>query len=102
MHASTVMEGAMLLLRRAKCHTCGTSCDTHVNCANPTCNILMIQCDACKTATEGTCGSDCHAFVQLPEEQQRERRKGTKARGGFMTGGKGLSQDEEPTTRSRQ
>ena len=40
----------------AKCHTCGTSCDTHVNCANPTCNILMIQCDACKTSTEGTCG----------------------------------------------
>ena len=63
----------------AKCHTCGTSCDTHVNCANPTCNILMIQCDACKTATEGTCGDACHAFVQLPEEEQRERRKGTKA-----------------------
>ena len=86
----------------AKCHTCGTACDTHVNCANPTCNILMIQCDACKTSTEGTCGEACHAFIQLPEEEQRERRKGTKARGGFMTGGKGLPKDQGPTTRSRQ
>jgi UPF0176 protein len=86
----------------AKCHTCGTACDTHVNCANPTCNILMIQCDACKTSTEGTCGEACHAFIQLPEEEQRERRKGAKARGGFMTGGKGLPREEGPTTRSRQ
>ncbi len=86
----------------AKCHTCGAACDTHVNCANPTCNILMIQCEACKTAWEGTCGDACQTFIQLPEEEQRERRKGTKARGGFLSGGKGLSQDEGPTTRSRK
>ena len=86
----------------AHCHTCGTSCDTHVNCANPTCNILMIQCEACKEKSAGTCSEACHEFVQLPEEEQKERRKGTKARGGFMTGGKGLPREDGATPRSRQ
>ena len=86
----------------AHCHTCGASCDTHVNCGNPTCNILMIQCDACQEASQGTCSEECHAFVQLPEEEQRARRKGTKARGGFMTGGKGLPKEDAPSPRSRQ
>ena len=85
----------------AHCHTCGASCDTHVNCGNPTCNILMIQCDACQEASQGTCSEECHAFVQLPEEEQRERRKGTKARGGFMGRAKGLERGE-PTSKSRQ
>ena len=85
----------------AHCHSCGASCDTHVNCANPTCNILMIQCEACQTSMESTCSDECHAFVQLPEEEQRQRRKGTKARGGFMTGAKGLN-PEKPTPRSRK
>lgn len=71
----------------AHCHTCGESCDTHVNCANPTCNILMIQCESCKQASEGTCSEACHEFIQLPEEEQKARRKGTKARGGFMRRG---------------
>ena len=85
----------------AHCHSCGASCDNHVNCANPTCNILMIQCEACQTSMQSTCSDECHAFVQLPEEEQRQRRKGTKARGGFMTGDKGLN-PEKPTPRSRK
>ena len=87
----------------AHCHTCGASCDNHVNCANPTCNILMIQCEACKEKSmQSTCSEACHEFVQLPEEEQKERRKGTKARGGFMTGGQGLPPEDEATPRSRQ
>lgn len=87
----------------AHCHSCGASCDTHVNCANPTCNILMIQCEACQTSMQSTCSDECHAFVQLPEEEQRQRRKGTKARGGFMTGANGLNPEgEKPTPRSRK
>lgn len=87
----------------AHCHSCGASCDNHVNCANPTCNILMIQCEACQTSMQSTCSDECHAFVQLPEEEQRQRRKGTKARGGFMTGVKGLNPEgEKPTPRSRK
>jgi len=27
------------------CHQCGKSCDKHVNCANPECHLLFIQCD---------------------------------------------------------
>ena len=67
----------------AHCHSCGASCDNHVNCANPTCNI-SIQCEACRRP--------CKARARrMPcvrpenEEEQRQRRKGTKARGGFMT-----------------
>ena len=41
-------------------------------------------------------------FIELPEEEQKAKRKGTKARGGFMSGHKGLSPDEAPTPRSRQ
>ena len=85
----------------AHCHTCGEPCDTHVNCGNPTCNILMIQCEVCQETSQGTCSESCHAFVQLPEEEQRERRKGTKARGGFMRGAKGLARGGV-TPRSRQ
>ena len=86
----------------AHCHTCESSCDTHVNCANPTCNLLMIQCDTCKEKSAGTCSEACHEFVQLPEEEQKERRKGTKARGGFLTGGKGILREDGTTPRSRQ
>ena len=86
----------------AKCHTCGTSCDDHVNCANPTCNILMIQCSSCGEDLKHTCSEPCKAFIELPEEEQKAKRKGTKARGGFMSGHKGLSPDEVPTPRSRQ
>lgn len=86
----------------AKCHTCGTPCDEHVNCANPTCNILMIQCPSCRDALKHTCSESCKLFIELPEEEQRARRKGTKARGGFMTGGNSLSPDEQPTPKSRQ
>ena len=68
----------------------------------PTCNILMIQCDACKEKLAGTCSEACHEFVQLPEEEQKELRKGTKARGGFMTGGKVLPREDRATPRSRQ
>ena len=31
----------------AKCHQCGKTCDSHVNCANDACHILFIQCDEC-------------------------------------------------------
>jgi UPF0176 protein len=27
----------------SKCHQCGNPCDTHINCANQTCDLLFIQ-----------------------------------------------------------
>jgi UPF0176 protein len=60
----------------AKCHQCGQPADTHVNCANEACHLLFIQCEACKQKWEGTCGQECFDFVHLPEEEQKEKRKG--------------------------
>jgi UPF0176 protein len=60
----------------AQCHQCGQPCDTHVNCANEACHLLFIQCDRCREKMEGTCSKECFDFVHLPEEQQKELRKG--------------------------
>ncbi|HCS20275.1 MAG TPA: hypothetical protein DIW47_06885 [Bacteroidetes bacterium] len=59
----------------AHCHQCGEPADTHVNCANKACNLLFIQCKACGEKTEITCSPECHAIVQLPEEEQVILRK---------------------------
>lgn len=58
------------------CHQCGATCDTHVNCVNDACHLLFIQCDSCKAAMKGTCSPECRDFVELPEAEQKERRKG--------------------------
>jgi len=60
----------------AKCHQCGTPADTHTNCANEACHLLFIQCDACREKYAGTCSTECHEFIQLPEEEQKLKRKG--------------------------
>ncbi|MEM6264171.1 MAG: rhodanese-related sulfurtransferase [Bacteroidota bacterium] len=60
----------------AHCHQCGAPCDTHVNCANVTCNLLFIQCDACAAKYDGCCSTDCQDFIHLPIEKQIALRKG--------------------------
>jgi UPF0176 protein len=60
----------------AKCHQCGKPCDTHVNCVNSACHLLFIQCDECKAKYEGCCSKECQDFIHLPEEKQKELRKG--------------------------
>jgi len=60
----------------AVCHQCGSPCDTHVNCANDACHLLFIQCDSCRQKMEGCCSRDCVDFIHMPEEQQKELRKG--------------------------
>jgi UPF0176 protein len=60
----------------AHCHQCGSPADTHVNCVNEACHLLFIQCDACKTTYEGCCSKECKEFIHLPEEVQKEARKG--------------------------
>ncbi len=59
----------------ARCHQCGSPCDTHVNCANDACHLLFIQCDDCAEKYHSCCSSKCSDFTQLPEEQQKELRK---------------------------
>ncbi len=62
----------------AVCHQCGTPCDTHVNCANEACHLLFIQCQTCAEAHNNCCSNECSEIVQLPEDQQKRMRKGTK------------------------
>lgn len=60
----------------AQCHQCGKAYDTHVNCKNVACNLLFIQCEECAKEHEGTCSSECQSIIHLPEEEQKELRKG--------------------------
>ena len=60
----------------AVCHQCGNPADTHTNCVNDACHLLFIQCDDCKSKMENCCSSDCHDTIHLPEEIQKEMRKG--------------------------
>lgn len=60
----------------AHCHQCGKPADTHVNCVNDACHLLFIQCDECKEKYDGCCSTACQDFIHLPEEQQKELRKG--------------------------
>lgn len=65
----------------SKCHQCGKPCDTHVNCLNDACHILFIQCNECKEKFDGCCSNECKEFNQLPEDEQREQRKGKLGKG---------------------
>jgi UPF0176 protein len=60
----------------ARCHQCGEPCDTHTNCVNDGCHLLFIQCDVCKAKYDGCCSTECQTVIHLPEEEQRELRKG--------------------------
>jgi len=62
----------------AQCHQCGEPADTHVNCANEACHLLFIQCEACAQKYNHCCSQACGDILALPEEQQKELRKGIK------------------------
>lgn len=59
----------------SKCHQCGTSADTHTNCANDACHLLFIQCTQCSAQYNGCCSSECKEIITLPAEKQLELRK---------------------------
>jgi UPF0176 protein len=60
----------------ANCHQCGNPFDTHVNCANKACNLLFIQCPSCAHQHANCCSHECKSIASLPEEDQRNLRKG--------------------------
>lgn len=60
----------------AQCHQCGQPADTHTNCKNEGCHLLFIQCEACASKYQGCCSEKCHEVIQLPEEEQKQLRKG--------------------------
>lgn len=63
------------------CHQCGKPCDTHVNCKNPECHLLFIQCDDCNEKMKGCCTPLCIETISLPIEEQKVNRKGKKETG---------------------
>lgn len=58
------------------CHQCGKSCDDHTNCKNDGCHLLFIQCEACSKEFHNCCSIECKEVISLPEEIQKELRKG--------------------------
>ncbi|MBS1756296.1 MAG: rhodanese-related sulfurtransferase [Bacteroidetes bacterium] len=60
----------------ATCHQCGKPADTHTNCKNEACHLLFIQCADCAEKFAGCCSTACYEVKQLPEEEQKELRKG--------------------------
>ena len=60
----------------AKCHQCGQSSDIHTNCLNDGCHLLFIQCEKCAEIFSGCCSSECKEIYALPQEEQKELRKG--------------------------
>ena len=60
----------------AKCHQCGEPADTHTNCLNDGCHLLFIQCEGCSTKFNGCCSEECKNIYALPQEEQKELRKG--------------------------
>lgn len=60
----------------ATCHQCETPADDHTNCKNEACHLLFIQCKKCAEQYQGCCSQHCTDTINLPEEVQRELRKG--------------------------
>lgn len=74
----------------AVCHQCGKPCDDHTNCRNDGCHLLFIQCKECAAVYQACCSAECREIVALPEEAQRELRKGVnKGRQVFRKGRSG-------------
>ena len=61
----------------AVCHQCGTSCDTHVNCANEACHLLFIQCQSCAEVNMGCCSDTCLLSNSQQQQKQLEKEQET-------------------------
>ena len=61
------------------CHLCGAPCDTHANCANAACHMLLLQCPACAARLDACCSEACRTVKALPAAEQKRLRKGTGA-----------------------
>tara|TARA_B110000263_G_C15284566_1_gene500056 strand:+ start:305 stop:1354 length:1050 start_codon:yes stop_codon:yes gene_type:complete len=60
----------------SNCHQCGKVSDLHVNCANESCHLLFIQCNACKLKMKNCCSKECMGIIELSIEEQKALRKG--------------------------
>jgi len=60
----------------SECDLCGTPSDNQINCANQMCHLLFIQCKICNKKLPNVCSKPCYQVIQLPEDRQRQLRKG--------------------------
>ncbi len=62
------------------CMQCGTKNDRISNCHEVTCNMLLVQCEACAEKYAECCSPSCREIRLLPEDVQRAWRKGRSTR----------------------
>jgi UPF0176 protein len=62
------------------CMQCGAPCDRITNCQEASCNMLLVQCEACAAKYAQCCSPSCREIHQLPAETQRAWRKGRSTR----------------------
>ncbi|MBP7409036.1 MAG: rhodanese-related sulfurtransferase [Flavobacteriales bacterium] len=62
------------------CMQCGTESDRISNCQEVTCNMLLVQCEACAEKFAECCSPSCREIHLLPDEVQRAWRKGRSTR----------------------
>jgi len=58
------------------CMQCCQPGNRITNCQQHTCNVLLVQCEACAAKYSDCCTPSCREIHLLPEEVQREWRKG--------------------------
>ncbi len=54
------------------CHQCGELSDTHVNCANKSCNLLFLQCENCAKKMTKACSKKCKRIASWTAEKQKK------------------------------
>ncbi|HMR26691.1 MAG TPA: tRNA uridine(34) hydroxylase [Flavobacteriales bacterium] len=81
------------------CMQCGAPSDRITNCHEATCNMLLVQCEACATMYADCCSPSCREIHQLPIEAQRAWRKGRSTR---STKTKAVNDPEGLRTRIRE
>ena len=62
------------------CFQCGKPSDRIANCLQETCNVLLVQCEACAERYHDCCSPRCREVHDLPEAERRIWRKGKPTR----------------------
>lgn len=62
------------------CMQCGTPSDRISNCHEATCNMLLVQCEACASRYADCCSPGCREVHLAPEAAKRAWRKGRPTR----------------------
>jgi UPF0176 protein len=62
------------------CMQCGAPSDRISNCHEATCNMLLVQCEACAAKYADCCSPSCREIHLLPIDEQRAWRKGRSTR----------------------